>query len=431
MTTRSPLLSPRLAALQRTLAAPDGAALAAFWREVADLGTPLIEPIEGDPRHALLTFLWHGDAHTRNVAVVDGPGGGEPGENLMKRLRGTDIWYITYRVRTDLRSKYRLAPNDSLLPESDVTDWVARTVNWRTDPLNPRVFHSGGDPDNPEDRGWAVSMVELPDAPPTPYLAPLRGVPAGRVERHRLRSKLLRNERRIWVYTPPGYAPDGPPCDLLVLLDGQAALTAMPTPTILDNLLAEGRVPPFVAVLLDNIGGLTRLREYLCSEPFSAFLARELLPWVRRRYRVADDPGRVILGGQSAGGLAASFAALRHSDVFGAVLSQSGSYWWRPEGDDEHEWLARQYVASPRLPLRFYLDVGVLETVTTPGDGPTQLLANRHMRDVLQARGYPVTYAEFNGGHDFLAWRRTLADGLIALAGSNGATLSIVNEQPA
>ncbi|MGH9768813.1 MAG: hypothetical protein ACREAB_15385 [Blastocatellia bacterium] len=35
----------------------------------------------------------------------------------------------------------------------------------------------------------------------------------------------------------------------------------------------------------------------------------------------------------------------------------------------------------------------------------------------LVAKGYPVTYSEYNGGHDMLCWRGSLADGLIALVG--------------
>ncbi len=100
-------------------------------------------------------------------------------------------------------------------------------------------------------------------------------------------------------------------------------------------------------------------------------------------------------------------------EAFGAVLSQSGAFWWRPEGDAEHEWLIHQFVESPQLPLRFYLDVGLFENGF---QDPSMLVANRHMRDVLRAKGYLVHYAEYVGGHDYPYWEVTLADGLLALA---------------
>jgi enterochelin esterase family protein len=103
--------------------------------------------------------------------------------------------------------------------------------------------------------------------------------------------------------------------------------------------------------------------------------------------------------------------------VFGNVLSQSGSFWWAPEGAVEHEWLTSQFALSPRRELRFYLNVGLLECGPSPGSSPSQLAANRHLRDVLRARGYEVTYRELNGGHDYIGWPAGLADGLIALLG--------------
>jgi hypothetical protein len=49
--------------------------------------------------------------------------------------------------------------------------------------------------------------------------------------------------------------------------------------------------------------------------------------------------------------------------------------------------------------------------------GPSLLLANRHIRDILRLKGYEVHYAEFSGGHNALSWRGTFADALIALIG--------------
>jgi enterochelin esterase-like enzyme len=73
--------------------------------------------------------------------------------------------------------------------------------------------------------------------------------------------------------------------------------------------------------------------------------------------------------------------------------------------------LIEQYAARPKLSLRFYMEVGKFES------GSLQVATNRHFRDVLRLKGYPVSYSEFYGGHDYLCWRGSLAEGLIALVG--------------
>ena len=192
----------------------------------------------------------------------------------------------------------------------------------------------------------------------------------------------------------------------------------IPTPTILDNLIAEGAVPPLVAVLADSLDGDTRTRELRYDDAFVAFLTDELLPWARREGNATDDPRRTIAAGSSAGGVAAAFAAYRRPDVFGNVLSQSGAFWWSHADTDEHEWLTNRLAESGRLPVRFSLDAGVFER-DPPGfdlEAPSLLDANRRLRDVLLAGGHEVRYAEFVGGHDYLCWQATFADGLSALA---------------
>ena len=102
--------------------------------------------------------------------------------------------------------------------------------------------------------------------------------------------------------------------------------------------------------------------------------------------------------------------------------SQSGAFWWRPDEAEEHGWLVRQCVASERLPPRFYMDAGTFERGIRD---PSILHYNRHMRDVLRAKGYPVSYSEFSGGHDYICWQGTLADGLLALVGHGSSASRI------
>jgi enterochelin esterase family protein len=98
------------------------------------------------------------------------------------------------------------------------------------------------------------------------------------------------------------------------------------------------------------------------------------------------------------------------------VLAQSALVHFGYDGAGE--WLAREVARRPRAPLRFALDVGRLETGPPPEPHlPSLLVANRHLRTVLEARGDAVHYREFAGGHDALCWRGTLADGLLALLG--------------
>lgn len=416
MAEQPALDSPRLAALQRDLAAGAPGALDAFWAEIAARGAPLVEPIADDARNMLVTFLWRGGDECENVVVWSSVTGFDIPGNQMARLPGSDVWYLTARVRGDVRTVYRLAPNDPLTPLFGSPDFHARTAGWRPDPLNPRTYTFPKDDEDPEDSEAVTSVLELPGAPPQPWCARRPEVPAGRVEMFRLRSEILGNERRVWIYTPPGYAPGGEPCGLLLLFDGLAYQKLVPAPVILDNVIAAGRIPPLVAVLVDSLGEEIRGRELPANPAFADYLAQELVPWVREGYHVATDPARCVVAGSSFGGLAAAFAGLRHPELFGNVLSQSGSYWWKPDEDEEYEWYARQFALAERAPLRFYLDVGILEFMSAHG-GPSQVFANRHMRDVLRAKGYSVHYAEFGGGHDYLCWQGTLADGLLALIG--------------
>jgi enterochelin esterase family protein len=163
------------------------------------------------------------------------------------------------------------------------------------------------------------------------------------------------------------------------------------------------------------------MRELILHPPFNRFLARELVPWIRECYNVTHDPGHTIVGGCSAGGLAAAYAGFEHPEIFGNALAQSGAFSFAPRGDPEHEWLARQFAASERLPLRFHIDAGVLEvnSLRDIGDAPSLVVASRHMRTVLRAKGYEVHYAEVGGGHDYISWQGTLADGLQALVGTH------------
>ena len=399
MASNTPLTSTKLETLRQELAAGNASALELFWQEIGRQGTPLIEPIPDDDRNSLVTFICKAEKEDQTPSVVNAL----PGRNsveVMTLLPGTDLYYKSYKVRDDTRESYQFSIGGKNM----------------TDPLNPQIHRF---PDDPAlgFTGWASSVLELPDAPPQPWSAPRAGVPQGAVTRHDMHSEILDNDYRIWIYTPPNYDTDAAPYGFLLALDGWFYVNLIPTPVILDNLQTDGRLGPLVAIMVGDAFSKTRQRDMACYPPFMDFLMVELLPWVRQNYHLTDDPTRSTIVGCSLGGLMAAFVALHHADVFGNVLVQSGYFGWRPRSEQEDEWIARQFIAAPLLPLRFYIEAGLLEIhIDTIEPGWSNFLGGaRYMRDVLRAKGYPVTYSEFSGGHNPMNWPGTLAKGLLAL----------------
>ncbi|MDT7845605.1 alpha/beta hydrolase-fold protein [Streptomyces justiciae] len=355
----------------------------AFWTDVRRRGTPLVGPDPlGADDHLAVTFLWRGTPGTRAVRVLPNKLGDprDPDGNRMAHVPGTDVWHWTLRLRHDWRGTYDLTVDDGEGPSR------------RADPFNSRaVPHRWG--------GKPVPYAELPAAPAATDWQPRSGVARGSVIEHRVAG------RRVWLYEPPVPAAELP---VLVLLDGEHWQPRLGLNHLLDNLIADGRIPPLAAVLPEAVDEPTRWAELSCRPAYVAFLADELLPWAAGRLPLTDDPARTVVAGQSLGGLTAAYAAVAAPHRFGNALVQSGSFWW-PVGPDA-EWLTGVIGETPRLPVRFRLSFGEQEWVSLP--------AARRLRDTLAAVGYhDSSYREFNGGHDYLCWRTELADGLVELLG--------------
>ena len=405
-----------------------------FWKQVKAQGTPLTEPFGSDGKYQLVTFLWRSKYDTRNVFVVGSyMGVGPPANYSMHQIPNSDVWYLTVKLPSGARFTYQLSPNDPLT--FDGPRAAQRAATRQADPLS--LHPDSACPPNTS-KFNCQSVAELPGAAPQPWLVAKPGVPQGRVEKQTIKSAIQKLDRSFSVYTPANYKADGPPNALLILFDGEdLASDEFRLPT-LNNLIAASKIPPTVAVFVDNVPR-RRLVDLVANSEFADFMAKELMPWVRSHYNVTKDPRQTALAGYSAGGLAAPFVALRHPEVFGNVVSLSGAFWWSfehnggvcgsrcPEsggrgGDGsrdattEGNFLVKQFLASPKLPIRFYLSAGTFEFDRNGGGGEI-LEGTRHLRDVLLAKGYQVHYQQFVGGHDGLSWRGGLADGLITLLG--------------
>ncbi|MGA4843860.1 enterochelin esterase [Streptomyces sp. G45] len=398
------LRSPLLRTLAQAVQAQVPGAEREFWLRVEAAGAPLVEADpDGDPRHRLVTFLWRDEPARPATGVLtllhtvtdkDRHAGDLTG-HLMRRVAGTSVWALSHRLRADHRASYQFLPGhghrEDLL-RTDRASWIAVLDAAVPDPLNPA-------PGLPARDGRApASVLALPDAPAQPHTARRPGVPRGTTVTAEV------DGRRITAHLPPGHAPDGGPYAVAVLFDGEMWGPVLGVGDVLDNLHADGALPPTVALLVDTMG--RRAQDLACSAPFVDWLADVLLPWAAARHGADTRPERTVVAGQSAGGLSAAFAAHHRPDRFGLALSQSGSFWW-PDDASGTEWLTAQYAAAPRRPVRLHLEVGLQEWLL--------LAENRRFHAVLCERGYDVSYEEFNGGHDYACWRGGLATGLARL----------------
>lgn len=259
-----------------------------------------------------------------------------------------------------------------------------------------------------------ISVAIVGDAPPLSA--------QGISRQTSIRSREYGRDRRMWVYTPPGYdARRKDPYPLLFMFDGAEAIdpAMMDMPSTLDSLLAAKAAPAFVAVFIDDSAGAVRTGELGNSAKFARFMVNEVVPYVRKNWNVTRDPHRTIVTGSSAGGIASANLALFHPEIFGNVISQSGAFWRGSEGSNTPpwEWLTTQYANLPKKDVRFVMDVGALETgKVLGGTGPVFIEANRRLRDVLQSKGYPLVYTEVpNGAHAPQFWRPRLPIDLVAI----------------
>ncbi|MBN9622156.1 MAG: prolyl oligopeptidase family serine peptidase, partial [Actinobacteria bacterium] len=228
-------------------------------------------------------------------------------------------------------------------------------------------------------------------------------VESGVVRETTIESGALGEARRLWVRKPVRPGPAG----LLVLLDGEDWVGRLGAPAILDNLEAEGRIAPLVAVMVDSLDRERRWRDLACAPDFIEFLSAELVPWVGARRDL--DRRRTTIAGQSLGGLTALCAATRAPDVWGGAIAQSSSLWLAPEGDgDGVGWDFREIAERPPTGTRLRIEVGLQEWIL--------LADHRRLRDLLAEAGVTVDYVEYEGGHDAICWRGGLAEALLDLS---------------
>jgi enterochelin esterase family protein len=371
-------------------------AVAEFWSTTAKQ-TPLITPDPKSKRHALVSFLWRDDK-ARAVLLFANRITDEKNlaESLMKRIPGTDVWHITYRMEVDWRASYCFIPCYDKKSVSDITGVQQVSIRKTLD-------RGMADPNNPlhcQNRaGTTLSVVELEDAPPQPWLGTHRQV----VKRGNVTSHRLADGHTVWVYEPHaasttlGRQNNG----ALIMFDGDMWMCTERFHETLDNLIDAGRIPPLYAFLVETDNIEKRWQELNEDSGVEAFIAEDLLTWARERFPLSKDPSRIIIAGQSLGALSALWVALKYPKSVHNVIAQSASLW---RGS-----LLERLSDAPSpllhgLEGRIYLEVGRQEWTLLP--------LHRQLAGLLDANAVQHRYVEYNGGHDYACWRGSIANAL-------------------
>lgn len=276
-------------------------------------------------------------------------------------------------------------------------------------------------------------------APPytnAPELTPRDSVPKGVVTRFTMEStdskfypgiaknapgEVVPYHRSVTVYVPSQYVP-GTPAPFLVSQDsmGNGQL-----PTILDNMIADRKLPAMVAIMINSGGGdaqgSERGLEYdTVSGKYAEYIEAEVLPRVSQECHVTltkDPNARMSMGGSS--GAACAFTmAWYHPDLYRKLLLYSGTFVNQqsplnpesPHGAWEyHEHFIPQTRAKP---LRIWMEVGETDLRYRDEEATYHnwVMANERMASALKAKRYHYQYvfAQQAGHVDGRVVRQTL-----------------------
>ncbi|MFA6813274.1 MAG: alpha/beta hydrolase-fold protein [Bacteroidaceae bacterium] len=239
------------------------------------------------------------------------------------------------------------------------------------------------------------SGIEIPAQDQDFYA--LKNVPHGNVQQILFPSKSTKISRRAFVYTPPGYEKDTKKHYPVLYLqhgwgeDETAWSNQGHANLIMDNLIAEGKIKPFIIVMTygmtndTKIGGLRNFN----IVPFQTVLVDELIPYVDANFRSIADQSHRAMAGLSMGGMETHMITLARPEAFSYYALLSGGI-YKPE----------EIKDKSKVKLIF-ISCGSRENP----DGVKSAVV-----ELKKAGLNAVSYVSENTAHEFLTWRRSLCE---------------------
>ena len=249
------------------------------------------------------------------------------------------------------------------------------------------------------------SGIEVP-APDQDFYA-LKNVPHGKVQQVLFYSKSTDTTRRAFVYTPPGYDNDQSKRYPVLYLqhgwgeDETAWTNQGHANLIMDNLIAEGKIKPFIIVMtygMTNdvrIGGLRNFK----IDPFQTVLVDELIPYIDASFRTLSDQSHRAMAGLSMGGMETKMITMANLDKFAYIGLFSGGTFSMDDVNNTPGF-------KDKVKLVF-VSFGSRELENRRGGffgGDPKANAEA----LKQAGINSVFYVSPGTAHEFLSWRRSL-----------------------
>ena len=240
----------------------------------------------------------------------------------------------------------------------------------------------------------------------------LNDVPHGRVQQVLFPSKSTNTSRRAFVYTPPDYHKDTTKRYPVLYLqhgwgeDETAWSVQGRANLIMDNLIAEGRIRPFLIVMtygMTNdvrIGGLGSFK----IDPFQAVLVDELIPYIDANFRTLSDQPNRAMAGLSMGGMETRWITLANLDKFSHIGLFSG-------GSISMDDVNKTPGFKEKVKLVF-VSYGSREIGGNKRGGGGPFGGDpKESADALKNAGInSVFYVSPDTAHEFLSWRRSLRE---------------------
>jgi enterochelin esterase-like enzyme len=346
-------------------------------RFLAQHKVPLVEGRFG-------TFLYRGEADAVRLAqrIV-----GLPDRLPMRRVRGTDLWYVVLELPDGARIDYQIE-----VRRGD-------RVECGNDPLNPKLSYSPlGTSSVCFGHGYVTPDWTQPDP---------RALP-GQLTDLLVPSRALDRDCPVTLYLPARYRPTGS-YPLLVVHDGGDFLQYAAAKVVLDNLISRGQVADLLVAFLHP---KDRLVEYADSPAHARFLSQELLTRLENEYPLIAGPSGRCLLGSSFGAVASLSAARRSPGTYGSLVLLSGSFVFTENGaphgggpafDPVVEFVNDYRTRPTRVADRLFVSCGALEPL---------IVRQRPMVSTFRSAGMQVRYVEAPDGHNWVNWRDRLGDAL-------------------